>query len=178
MRYIAKLYVFINRGFDRVIMYLMMSSFRSHGKNVIFTPTNSLLDYKNIIIGNDVYIGPGANFSSIRVITIGNKILFGPNVTIMGGDHNITQMGLFMYDVKEKLPENDLPVTIEDDVWIGACAIILKGVTIKKGAVVAAGSVVTKDVPEFSVVAGVPAKVIKQRFSESDLKLHKKKLNY
>ena len=151
--------------------------FKECGKNISFSPLDNFT-FSTIQLGNDVFIGAGANFSSITSIKIGNKVMFGPNVTIMGGDHNTTQIGEFMYDVKEKLLENDLPVTIQDDVWIGACAIILKGVTIKKGAVVAAGAVVTKDVPEFSIVAGVPAKVIKQRFSESDLILHKTKLEY
>jgi len=156
----------------------MISLFKAHGKNVIFSPANSLFSYKNIVLGNDVYIGPGANFSSITLITIGNKIMFGPNVTIMGGDHNISKIGEYMYDVEEKLPENDLPITIEDDVWIGTGAIILKGVTIKRGSVVAAGALVNKDVPEFCIVAGVPAKVIKKRFPEEALIIHRAQLKY
>ncbi len=140
MKYFALLYLFIRKAFDRIVMYVMISLFRKHGKNNIFFPTNSSFSYKNIILGNDVYIGPGANFSSITVIDIGNKIMIGPNVTILGGDHNISQIGKYMYDVEEKLPENDLPITIEDDVWIGNGAFILKGVSIRKGAVIAAGS--------------------------------------
>ena len=178
MKYVALLFYFIRKAFDKIVMHIMITLFRAHGKNVIFFPTNSSFSYKNIILGSDVFIGPGAKFSSITIIKIGNKIMFGPNVSIMGGDHNITQIGQYMYDIKQKLPENDLPITIEDDVWIGTGAIILKGVTIKKGSVVAAGAIVTKDVPEFSIVAGIPARVIKRRFSEEDLKIHKMKLKY
>jgi acetyltransferase-like isoleucine patch superfamily enzyme len=157
-------------------MYIMISLFKKYGKNVTFYPTKSSFSYRNITLGNDVYIGPGANFSSITVISIGNKVMFGPNVTILGGDHNISCMGKYMYDVKEKLPENDLPVYIEDDVWIGASAIILKGVRIGTGSVVAAGAIVTKDVEPYSIVVGVPAKKIKMRFSEEDILSHIKLL--
>ena len=103
--------------------------------------------------------------------------MFGPNVTIMGGDHNISQVGQYMFDVKEKLPENDLPVIIEDDVWLGTGCIILKGVTLGQGSVVAAGALVIKDVPPYSIVGGVPAKVIKMRFSEEEIEIHKREIN-
>jgi acetyltransferase-like isoleucine patch superfamily enzyme len=99
--------------------------------------------------------------------------MFGPNVTIMGGDHNTSQIGSYMYDVRDKLPDNDLPVRIENDCWIGSNATILKGVVIKKGTIVASGALVTKTFPEYTIIGGVPAKVIKQRFSEQDLLDHK-----
>ncbi len=54
--------------------------------------------------------------------------MFDPNITIMGGNHNIYQVGRYMYDVKEKLPENNSPIIIEDEVWMDARSIILKGV--------------------------------------------------
>jgi acetyltransferase-like isoleucine patch superfamily enzyme len=155
-------------------MCICKYAFNSVGKNVIFHPTSSSFSYNSIIIGNDVYIGPGANFSSITYIKIGNKVLFGPNVTIMAGDHNTNCIGKYMFDVEDKLPENDLPVTIEDDVWVGTDSIILKGVTIGTGSVIAAGSVVTKNVDPYSVVAGVPATKIKMRFTEEEIKKHKK----
>ena len=65
----------------------------------------------------------------------------------------------------EKLPNNDLPVVIEDDVWCGANVTILKGVTIGHGSIVAAGAVVTKSFPPYSIIGGVPAKLIKMRFT-------------
>jgi acetyltransferase-like isoleucine patch superfamily enzyme len=145
------------------------------GEDVKFDAISSSFSYSSIIIGSHVYIGPGAFFSaSESSITIGNKVLFGPKVTIMGGDHNISPIGQYMYDVKHKEPNDDLPVVIQDDVWVGTGAIILKGVTIGMGAVVAAGAVVTKDVPPYSIVGGVPAKVISMRFSESEIIEHKR----
>jgi len=68
-----------------------------------------------------------------------------------------------MRDVTDKLPDNDLPVIIEDDVWIGANAVILKGVTLRRGSIVAAGAIVTKSFPPYSVIDGVPARLLKMR---------------
>ena len=67
---------------------------------------------------------------------------------------------------EEKQPENDEEVIIEDDVWCGANVTILKGVTIGNGSVVAAGAVVTKSFPPYSIIGGVPAKLLKMRFTE------------
>ena len=103
---------------------------------------------------------------------IGNKVILGPNVTIMGGDHNYRWVGKYMYDVKEG--GTDLPVVIQDDVWIGADVVILKGVMLGKGSIVGAGSVVTKNVPCYAVVAGNPAKIIKMRFSPNEQIEHEK----
>ncbi len=79
-----------------------------------------------------------------------------------------------MIDIKDKLPENDLDVVIEEDVWVGANVIILKGVTIGRGSVIAAGSIVTKNVEPYSIYAGVPARKIKERFSEEEISEHEK----
>ena len=102
--------------------------------------------------------------------------MFGPNVTIMGGDHNYSQLGKYMFDVEEKRPQDDLPIVIEDDVWVGTGAIILKGVRLGTGSIVAAGSVVTSNVEPYSIVGGVPAKKLKMRFSDEELTKHKELL--
>lgn len=81
-----------------------------------------------------------------------------------------------MIDVREKLLENDVAVTIEDDVWTGANITILKGVTIGRGSVIAAGAVVTKSCPPYSVIGGVPAKVLKYRFSVEEIIRHEETL--
>ena len=178
MKFIAFLFLLIRKVFNRTLMYIMVSLFKKHGNNIVFFPASSLFSYKTITLGNDVYIGPGAILSaSVSGIVFGNKIQLGPNVTMMGGDHNTTVVGKYMYDVNEKLPENDLPIIVEDDVWIGTGAIILKGVRIGEGAIVAAGALVNKDVPDYSIVGGIPAKVLKMRFTEERIKEHKKALN-
>lgn len=74
------------------------------------------------------------------------------------------------------MPENDAPVIIEDDVWTGANITILKGVTIGRGSVVAAGAVVNKSCPPYSIIGGVPAKVLKFRFTIDEVLEHEKKL--
>ena len=155
-------------------MIMLRSAFKKHGRNFIFDP-ESIFSYENIEVGNDVYIGPNAVLSaSMSALYIGDKAMIGPNVTIMGGDHNVTVIGKYMLDVKDKLPDNDKPVFIEKDVWVGACSTILKGVRIGRGAIVAAGALVVKDVPPYAIVGGVPARVLKMRFSESEIAEHER----
>ena len=92
--------------------------------------------------------------------------MFGPNVTVVGGNHNTSEAGRFMYDITQKRPEDDQDVVVEDDVWVGCGAIILKGVRIGRGSVVAAGALVNRDVLPYNIVGGVPAKVIGVRFRD------------
>ena len=133
--------------------------------------------YSNIILGKNVHIGSNANFISRNSkIIISDYVMFGPNVTIRGGDHRIDIIGKHIYEVKEneKLSKNDKDVVIEEGVWVGCNVTILKGVIIGKGSVVAAGSVVTKSVPPYTIVAGNPARVIKERFSICQIVEHEK----
>lgn len=71
----------------------------------------------------------------------------------------------------------DQPVVIEDEVWCGANVTILKGVTLGRGSVVAAGAVVTKSFPPYSIIGGVPAKLLKMRFTPEEIEMHERKLN-
>ena len=91
-------------------------------------------------------------------IIIGDNVQLGPQVIFWGRDHGIKKNMLI-----NKQPYNSKPIIIGNDVWIGANAIVLKGVTISDGAVVAAGAVITKDVSPYMIVGGVPAKIIKYR---------------
>lgn len=115
---------------------------------------------QNIIIGNNTYINGGMlSAGKNSKIIIGNDCLISYNVHIRTESHNYIQKDVLIREQGEF--EKD--INIEDDVWIGYGAQIMPGITIHKGAVVAAGSIVTKDVNEYSVVAGVPAKEIKKR---------------
>lgn len=117
----------------------------------------------NIVIGNNVEINYGvwvaASNKENGDISIGNNVLIGPYTILHSGNHN--------YKDPDKIIKNQGytfgKITIEDDVWIAARCTILSGVTIGKGSVIAAGSVITKDIPPYSVVAGVPGKVISKR---------------
>jgi acetyltransferase-like isoleucine patch superfamily enzyme len=110
----------------------------------------------DVIIGDHTRIG--LHNTIIGPVTIGSHVNLAQGITITALNHNFS-------DAEKRIDEqgvNTTPVVIEDDIWIGANAVILPGVTIGQHSVVAAGAIVTKDVPPHSLVAGVPAKVIKQ----------------
>lgn len=109
---------------------------------------------KNITIGQNVFFNTGCSFQDRGGITIGDGTLIGMNVTIATLNH-----GLSLETRSTTYPS---PVEIGKNVWIGSNATILPGVTIGDNSVLGAGAVVTKDVPENTVVAGVPAKVIRK----------------
>lgn len=153
-------------------------------KSVVAYPFTTAGNMNNIFLGDDVSIGPGATlYTKYAKIIIGDKSFTGPNVTIMTGDHPYEQ-GRYMRDVRkvDMLAENkdisayDKDVVIEKDVWIGTNVTILKGVTIGEGAIVAAGSLVTKDVPPYGIVGGVPAKLIKMKWTPDQIAEHKRLL--
>ena len=163
---IANLVIFWRRIWLRANMLLLRSAFGHHGKNFIFDPRD-FFSYRNIEVGDDVSIGYGALLLAAKSkIIIGNKVMFGPKVTIIGGRHNTSVVGKFMYDVHEKRPDDDLGVIFEDDIWVGSCAIILRGVRVGRGAIVAAGALVNKNVLPYTVVGGVPAQIISIRFGD------------
>lgn len=166
-RIIAKLHFYSSKIWVKSIMICYRSLFSQIGKDVIFNPINSIFSYPHIKLGNHVFIGGKAWFSG--KISIGNYVMFGPSVTILGGDHEYKNTKKPMFFVKDNQARS-ASIIVEDDVWVGANVTILKGVTIKRGAIVAAGSVVNKDVEEFSIVGGIPAKVLAQRFTDNEKK--------
>jgi acetyltransferase-like isoleucine patch superfamily enzyme len=114
----------------------------------------------SIKIGNNCYIGEYCHITSINSIIIGNEVLTGRRVTITDNSHGRSlPEEMDIPPVKRKLYSKG-KVVIEDNVWIGDKVSILAGVRIGKGAIIAANAVVTKDVPAYSVVGGVPAKII------------------
>lgn len=144
------------------------------------TARSILKEYYKITVGRYSYgcfkidetIEPGT--------IVGSFCSIAPGVSLGGMNHpiNFVSSHPFLYDNRygyitkkneEVLRNGTVPVIIEDDVWIGRNAIVLPGVTIKKGAVVAAGAVVTKDVEPYVIVGGIPAKEIKKRFTDEQI---------
>lgn len=110
-------------------------------------------------IGNNSAIGSNSYIGARGELQIGNDVIMGPMVTIFSENHNYESMNTPI----RKQGESRKGISIEDDCWIGAGSTILDGVTVGQGSVIAAGSVVTRDVEAYSVVAGVPARLIRSR---------------
>lgn len=114
-----------------------------------------------VTIGDRTRIGLGCVL--IGPVSVGNDVMFAQNIVVSGLNHGYQDI-----ETPPSLqPVETKPITIKDDVWIGANAVITAGVSIGKHAVIAAGSVVTKDVPDFSIAAGNPARILKKYNSET-----------
>jgi len=165
--------LFFYKVIRKINKILLKSHFEDVGRNFEFSPTDSIFSYKNIRCGNNVQIGHNAVFiATLSKIAIGNNVLFAPGVTIIGGTHNISVIGKTIFDTREKRPEDDLGVIIEDDVWIGTNTTILHGVRIKRGSVIGAGSIVTKSTNPYSISVGNPARIVRYRFSKEQILKH------
>ena len=128
------------------------------GKGSTIHTSARFYDPRNIVIGDDSIIGEGIVLDGREELTIGSHVDIASEVMIYNSEHDLTAED-FMATVA--------PVEISDYVFIGPRAIILPGVKIGRGAAVAAGAVVTKDVPDFNVVGGVPAKIIGERSNKN-----------
>lgn len=154
------------------LLYLILEVMPPFGRWIIFKGLlkrlgrKVLIDYKTyfrypgkISIGDHVAINRGCElYASFLVasgyITLGNHVTLSPNVKMYTIGHDYSRLGL---------PDIAGPIVVGDYAWIGGNSIVLPGVTIGEGAVIGAGSVVTRDIPPYSVAVGNPAKVIKMR---------------
>ncbi|KAJ4298179.1 hypothetical protein N0V90_006078 [Kalmusia sp. IMI 367209] len=121
------------------------------------SPVNMDYGY-NVKLGKNVFINFNATFLDTCEISVGSRTLVGPNVSFYSGTHPLDPI------IRQgtKGPELGKEIHIGEDCWIGGNVVILPGVNIGRGSVVGAGSVVTKSVPDFTVVAGNPAKIIRK----------------
>lgn len=156
-----------------------------------------LAPHKNISIGNNTTFGRGTVFWAPNKMTIGNNVYIGKyctlqadmeignnidianNVGLIGKyDHDYSKVGVsikdapWIGDASYDFRGKDQKIIIEDDVWIGFGAVVFTGVKIHRGAIVAAGSIVTHDVPAYAIVAGNPARMKGYRFSEAQIEQH------
>ena len=139
---------------------------KHNGTRMLRTSANAIVKVGNYTYGN-LYVHIS---NTERQLTIGNYCSIAENVCfVLNSDHPLHSISTFPFKTVvlglsnyEAISKGD--IIVEDDVWIGYGATIMSGVHIGQGAVVAAGAVVTKDVPPYAIVGGVPAKVIKYRF--------------
>lgn len=116
----------------------------------------------SISIGNDCLIRRGAHITAVGEIVIGDNLLTGTNIFITDNSHGLTDIDSLQLPPSERKVVGKGKVTIGNNVWIGNNVCVMPNVTIGDGVVIGANSVVTHDVPAYSIVAGVPAKIIKQ----------------
>lgn len=126
-------------------------------------PGTYLMHTYGLSVGRSFSINSGALIDARGGIQIGNDVMVGPHAVITSSNHDFEQTDIPM----SKKNHIMAPVFIEDDVWIGAHAVITGGIRIGKGAIIAAGAVVTKNVNDYEIVGGVPAKTIRKRGDKS-----------
>lgn len=163
-RSLLRVLLLLCRGFPTVfgrgIRYVLVSAqaFKV-GKNVSISEDVYLLNISRLSIGDNVSVHPMCYLDCAGGLTIGNDVSIAHGVSVLTFDHAIGDRA----EITKDSPSNFAEVRIGNNVWIGCSAKVLSGVDIGDGAVVGAGAVITKDVPPFAVVGGVPAKIIRVR---------------
>lgn len=172
----------IKKILKRTILFDLYNAYKLHRFQVAwikrnsnnYTTANNIFDVSLVNVGKASYGELNIiSFAGKGKLYIGNFVSIAQEVAfILDAEHYVNHISTYPFKVKyleiekeESFGKGD--ICVDDDVWIGYRATIMSGVHIGKGAVVAAGSVVTKDVPPYAIVGGVPAKIIKYRFSET-----------
>ncbi|MBN2562297.1 MAG: CatB-related O-acetyltransferase [Phycisphaerae bacterium] len=148
--------------------------FKKTGRCFFCAGTSSVFKKNSITVGDYVFINRNAFlFANTQ---IGHFVEMAADVAIVGGDHRFDLVGVPLWFSGRAGMSEQLTI-IEDDVWIGHGVTIMAGRRIGRGAIVAAGSIVTKDVPRYAIVGGVPATVIRYRFTDEEQKRHDRSLD-
>lgn len=154
------------------------SKFGYCADNVTLTPPLLIDNPKNVFLYEDSGIGPNSHISTLNA-----RFFIGPHsgaadgLQVRTGNHMMIP-GRFYRTItdKEKNPDCDRDIRVNEDVWIGCNVTLLSGVTIGRGSTIAAGAVVTKSMPPYSIIGGVPAKVIKFKWTVDEILEHEKAL--
>jgi maltose O-acetyltransferase len=146
----------MGRSFSKVRVYLLRGFVKAAGKKITVESNVFWGDGRDIELGSHVQVNEDA---WIRNVKIGDHVMIGPRTMILNYGHNTDGPGPMIFQGIRKYDQT----VIESDVWIGAGVIVLPGVKIGTGSIVAAGAVVTKSCEPFSVIGGNPAKLIKKR---------------
>ena len=137
--------------------------FRRLGGFAWVQPRVTFVQTDRLSVGRMFGVNSGTYINAIGGITIGDYVLIGSNVTISSGRHPIDGAEPPVF----ARPSEPMPIVMEDDVWIGAGAVIMPGVTLRRGTVVGANAVVTRSTDPYSVVAGAPARKLRSRLPEA-----------
>jgi maltose O-acetyltransferase len=136
-----------------------------------------VLTPERVSIGDDVYLSSGMWISSLDRVVIGDRVLCGPDCMILATDHDFESVGRHSRYLPV-LSDPSFQVRLEDNCWLGARVIVLKGVSVGMGAVVGAGSLVVRDIPPYVVAAGNPCKPLRKIFGDDALVEHLTTLGY
>ncbi len=155
--------------FRNLLMFRLRYPWVKKGRGIHCQWTTLFLaPHKHVIMGNQVGIGGHCLIQAD--LEIGNKVMIASSIAFLNRDeHNYDILGKAMWDSGKAQRSK---IILEDDVWIGHGAILLAPLRVGRGAIVAAGSVVVKDVPPYAIVAGNPAKTLKMRFSPEQIEAH------
>ncbi len=159
-QYLPSSYNFLG-GFSKRLRYMCVKKiFKSCGKNVNIERKAHFGSGRNIVIGNNSGLGENCNIPSNTII--GENVMMGPNCYIIKYNHSFSCTDIPMNQQGFQSEEN-VQTVIEDDVWIGMNVLMTPGRHISRGSIIAAGCLLCKDFPEFSIVGGNPSKLIKTR---------------
>ena len=150
----------------KIRMFLLLTfkyRFKRVGRD-FYIGKNLIVKANTVSVGDHVYIGNNSHLS-VSSLIIDDYTMLASQVSIVGGDHEFKNVGTPMIFSGRSEQKG---VLIQKDAWVGHGTIIMQGITIGEGSIVAAGSVVTKSVEPYTIVGGVPAKVLKRRFENSD----------